>query len=465
MDLPTVVLVVLDTARFDRVGCYGYARPTTPTLDSLAREGLRVETMVSNAPWTLPSHGSLFTGLYPTQHGSQWRTGPKLRPSVEVTMAEWLRGLGYETWCVTNNGMISARTGLSRGFDRYVFRLDLERGFPRIARRVEKVLLGGDSGGRIVNRWMRRELPRARRPLFLFVNYLECHWSYAPPPRFAKRVGGPTYGWIDGLRYRAGVASHAGAWEAVGRAEARDLEVLSTYYDGELANADHHLEELLAILSATGHVRGDGRAIVIVTSDHGEHLGEHGLADHHASLDELMCRVPFVAWGPGVVRPGVRTSLAEFVDVLPALARLLGSEPPAAYLEGRRTDLFGTGVDGHAFAFAEWRSWSDGERARLARRNPSYRGFEALARDLLSVRDARFKLVRGSDGRSELFDLEADPAESRDVSSEHPEVVRALGEQIEGRTAEWAAWEGERAEMSPKELREIERRLSDLGYI
>src|SRR5437870_2760726 len=146
-DLPTIVLVVFDTARWDRVGCYGYERPTTPTLDSLARDGLRVKTMVSNAPWTLPAHASLFTGLYPSQHGSQWRTGPKLRPSVKVTMAEWLGSLGYETWCVTNNGMISGRTGLARGFDRYLFRLDLERGWRRRARRAEKVLRGGDSGG------------------------------------------------------------------------------------------------------------------------------------------------------------------------------------------------------------------------------------------------------------------------------------------------------------------------------
>src|SRR5262245_44494541 len=97
MDLPDIVLVVLDTARADRFGAYGYSRPTTPTVDALARQGLLVEPMLANGPWTLPSHGSLFTGLYPTQHGCQWRSGKRLRDSVTTSMAEWLQSLGYLT--------------------------------------------------------------------------------------------------------------------------------------------------------------------------------------------------------------------------------------------------------------------------------------------------------------------------------------------------------------------------------
>jgi len=458
-DLPNILLVVFDTARFDRIGCYGYSKPTSPTLDSLANAGLRVETMVSNAPWTLPAHASLFTGLYPSQHGSQWRTGPKLRPSVNVTMAEWLRSLGYETWCVTNNGLISERTGLARGFDHYVFRLDLEQGWQRRARRLQKVLRGGDSGGRIVNRWIRERMPARRSPRFLFVNYVECHWSYAPPPRLVQRVGGPEYGLIEAMKYRANVAGRMGPWEAIARADDRDRDVLSTYYDGEVANVDEHLAELLDV----ARVRDDGTWLVIVTSDHGEHLGEDGLADHHASLDELMCRVPFIAWGPGIVETGVRESLAEFVDVLPSLAHLLDRDSPAEYLSNRRTDLFRSGVNGHEFAFAEWRAWSEKERTRLARRNPSYRRFDELANDLASVRDQRFKLIRSGDGRERLFDLEKD--ESNDVGAAEPERARALAAQLDARVAEWASWDAAPTEVSEEERREIEQRLSDLGYI
>jgi arylsulfatase A-like enzyme len=381
-------------------------------------------------------------------------------------MAQWLAGLGYDTWCVTNNGMIGERTTLSRGFGTYAFRLDLERGRTRRLRRARKVAFGGDSGGRVVNRWMRERLPKARRPLFLFVNYMECHWSYAPPPAYVRKVGGPRHRFPNGMRYRAEMAARVGPWEAVARASERDLEVLSTYYDGELAHADHHLEELLDALGRTGHLRDDGRGLLLLASDHGEHLGEHGLADHHASLDELMTTVPFVSWGPGIVPSGdVRTSLAEFVDVLPSIAALLGVDPPAEYLDHRRTDLFGAGRDGHAYAFTEWRAWTDHERERLAARNPAYGGFDALARDLVAVRDTRMKLVRGSDGTAELYDLLEDPAEEQNVAATQPEDAARLGAQLDARLAEWAGWEGETATVTAAERKEIERRLEDLGYI
>jgi arylsulfatase A-like enzyme len=163
----------------------------------------------------------------------------------------------------------------------------------------------------------------------------------------------------------------------------------------------------------------------------------------------------------------VREPLAEFVDVLPSVARLLDREPPADYLEKRRTDLFTDGgTDGHAYAFAEWRAWSDGERARLARRNPSYRRFDALARDLVSARDRRFKLVRSSDGREELFDLDADPGEGTDVGASQPGPLSTLRGQLDARGVEWAAWEsGPSAEITSEERAEIESRLEDLGYI
>ncbi|MFL5798071.1 MAG: sulfatase [Actinomycetota bacterium] len=472
-DLPTIVLVVFDTARWDRFGCYGYERPTTPTVDSLAAQGLRAETMIANGPWTLPAHGSMFTGLYPSQHGSQWQTGPRLRDSAKVTLAEWLRALGYDTWCVTNNGLISERTGLARGFDHYAFRLDVERGWRRAARRIPKALFGGDSGGRVVNRWMRKRLPEAGRPLFLFVNYLECHWAYAPPRRMARSMRGPRYGPLRGLRYRTRMAARVGPWEAVARAEDEDLDVYSTYYDGELANADRHLDQLLDMLRSTGHVADDGRALVIVTSDHGEHLGEHrgetrrhGLADHHASLDDHLIRVPFVAWGPGMVPQGVRGGMYELVDVMPSIASFLGRQLPADYLEGRRTDLLSPAREGFGeeYAFAEWRAWTERERSRLERRNPSF-DFGGLGRDLVAVRDRRFKLVRDAGGGEALYDTAHDPGEQTDLAGSRVETVKRLREQLDRAVDSWSEWDRPAEPTTPEERAEIEQRLSELGYI
>jgi arylsulfatase A-like enzyme len=465
-ELPNIVLLILDTARRDRFGCYGYPRATTPTVDGLAREGMQVRSMFANAPWTPPSHASLFTSLYPSQHECQWGKPIKLQSDVGVTMAEWLKGLGYDTVCVSSNGLISEKTGLSRGFDRYAFRLDLEQGWRRYARRARRGLLGGDAGGGIMNQYIKQTLPQVKRPMFLFVNYLECHWAYAPRPSMVRRVGGPRFRWPKGLHYRLRIADRKGPWDAVGTADAERLRIYSTLYDGELASADTHVSRLLDSLERSGHLSGN--TIVLIASDHGEHLGERGLADHHAALDDILVNVPFVAWGPGIVDRGTKEGMWELVDVFPSLARLLDKPLPASYMEGRRASLFeGAGPDPNdsGYAFAEWRSWNPNELDRMSKRNPSY-NFQPLARDLVCVRDERYKLLRGSDGTEFLYDCVEDPAELTDIAAAEPAVADRLSRRLDEAVASWAPMGSvDQAEFTESERLEIEQRLEALGYI
>jgi arylsulfatase A-like enzyme len=465
-DLPDIVLVVFDTARRDRFGCYGHAGPTTPTTDSLAASGTLAETMIANGPWTLPSHASLFTGLYPSQHGAQWQTGRQLNDRVQVTLAELLREAGYETVCATNNALISPGTGLARGFDRHVHRGDLERRWRQKARQLRKVVMGGDSGGEVINGWIREQVRTvADKPLFLFVNYLECHWPYAPPRRLHREVGGPRFGPAADLRFRMTLAKRVGPWDAVGGADEDTLEVYSALYDAEHRNVDGHLAVLMDILESAHRLR-TGESVVLVTSDHGEHIGEHGLADHQASLDDHLVRVPFVAWGPGVVPTTRRTGTYEFVDVLPSLARLLGLELPVEDLADRRIDLFTPNgpPPGDDLAFAEWKSWGPEDLARVSARHPSY-DFSHLVRDLVCVRSDRFKLVRAGDGHETLFDLANDPGEDRDASAVHPDVAATLRGALDRELESWGSLGAEPPELSGEHVEEIERHLADLGYL
>jgi arylsulfatase A-like enzyme len=464
-ELPNIIVVVLDTARWDRFGCYGSGRGITPTVDSLGREGRVVETMITNGPWTLPSHGSLFTGLYPSQHGSQWQTGPRLSDGVEVTMAEWLKLLGYRTVCATANNLISPDTGLSRGFDHHVSKKALRAGRRWGARRAKNVVLGGDFGGRMLNRWLRQRLPQVGGPLFLFVNYLECHWPYVAPRRFERPRAGPRFGPVEAMRFRAGLGRRTGPWEAIARADQRTREVYSTLYDAELANADAHVAELLDVLDKTGYL-SEGETVVIVTSDHGEHIGEHGLADHQASVDDHLVKVPFVSWGPGRIQAERRSGVYEFVDVFPSVCHLLQREAPTQYLEGRRTDLFSepAGAEADGLAFGEWRAWSEEDMVRLARKNPSY-DFSSLRRDLTFVRDSRFKLVRAGDGAQVLYDIANDSAEEIDVSNANSDVVRQLGAELDRALDSWRSWGTEPQALTDEEEKEIEDHLSALGYI
>jgi arylsulfatase A-like enzyme len=464
-ELPNIVLIVLDTARWDRFGCYGSGRGVTPQVDSLGREGRVVETMITNGPWTLPAHGSLFTGLYPSQHGSQWQTGPRLSSGVDMTLAEWLKRIGYRTVCATANNLVSSDTGLSRGFDHYVSKKALRHGRRWAARRAKNVVLGGDFGGRMLNKWLRQRLPSIGGPLFLFVNYLECHWPYVAPRRFERPLAGPRFGPVEAMRFRAGPGRRAGPWEAIAKADQRTLEVYSTMYDAELASADAHVAGLLDVLEETGFLE-EGESVVMVTSDHGEHIGEHGLADHQASVDDHLVRVPFVSWGPGRIPTDRRSGLYELVDVFPSVCHLLQREPPARYLEERRTDLFSepAGAEADGLAFGEWRAWAEEDVTRLARKNPSF-DFSSLKRDLTFVRDSRFKLVRAGDGTEVLYDIVDDPEEETDASNSNADVLRRLGVELDRAIDSWRSWGTERQALSDQEEKEIEDHLSALGYI
>jgi arylsulfatase A-like enzyme len=374
-----------------------------------------------------------------------------------------LKENGYRTVCATANPLISFETGLARGFDEYVTRRALgSRG--RKLRRAKYLLLGGDTGGGMLNGWLREHVPGGPEPLFLFVNYQECHWPYAPRRRFQRRVQGPRFGFLEGLRYRMGTVRRAGPWETIATADTRTLEILSTLYDAELANVDRHVADLLELLHERRRLK-DRESVLIITSDHGEHIGEHGLAEHQASVDDHLVRVPFVVWGPGRIPAGSRVGMYEFVDVFPSLCQMLGQQVPSTYLEGRRADLLArdSALDADGVAFGEWRSWGDEKLAMLSSKNPSY-DLSSLQRDLIFARDRRFKLVRAG-SQEAMYDLESDPAEETDVAPSHPEIARRLRDQLDRAIATWRPWEDEDAALTQREAEEIEEHLSALGYI
>jgi arylsulfatase A-like enzyme len=290
---------------------------------------------------------------------------------------------------------------------------------------------------------------------------VDPHGPYDPPP--------PYDAWFRRLNGGSPVTPQFAvdpAWNARPTVEGR-----RALYDGEIAYNDLHIREFVDHLRATGLLASTALFFI---ADHGEHLGEHGLADHQASLDDHLVRVPFVAWGAGIVPGGRRAPTHEFVDVLPSVARMLGREPPVEPLAERRASLLvdaarsanGASANGaERLAFAEWRAWSDEDLARVSRRNPRY-DFTGLARDLVSVRSDRFKLVRTGDGRETLFDLSADPSEERDASAEHPADAARLRAALDGAVASWrspdASGDGE---LSAVDADEIERHLAELGYI
>ena len=301
---PNVVLVTLDTTRADRLAVYGYERQTSPNLDALAAESVVYEFAYSTSSWTLPAHASLFTGKYPRSHGATHDPeGPLLlsdaiaAPSEirartiapsETTLASLLRGAGYATGGVVAGPWMLRTFGLAAGFDHWD-----DDGI---------VGAGGRRAGEVTDRalaWL-EETPD---PFFLFLNYFDPHAPYAPPAPWASSYLPP------GVQPNPRSASQAG-----------DL------YDAEILYMDHHFGRLLRALRASG---SHDRTLIVVTSDHGELLGERGQWGHERFLWEPLVRVPLMVRHPGARGAGTRErEPVSIVDLFPLILSAAGLEPP-----------------------------------------------------------------------------------------------------------------------------------------
>ncbi|HSU82109.1 MAG TPA: sulfatase-like hydrolase/transferase [Thermoanaerobaculia bacterium] len=283
---PSLVLVTLDTVRADHLGCYGDRDAVTPSLDRLAKEGLRFANVSSAVPLTLPSHTSLLTGLLPPHHGLRNNGAGALRPGT-ATLATLLAGAGYRTGAFIGAFVLDHRFGLKTGFE--VYDDEIERD-PKAG----NVLEAERPGREVVDRalaWLEKD---DGRPFFLWVHLYDAHAPYTPPPAWAARHPGRPY-------------------------------------DGEISEVDEQVGRILEALRRRGL---DGKTAVAVVADHGEGLGEHGELTHGLLLYEPTLHVPLLLRAPWAVKPRVVETPVSLVDLAPTLAGLLGRPFPGP-LDGR----------------------------------------------------------------------------------------------------------------------------------
>jgi len=295
---PSVLLFVMDTTRADAVSSYGHVAGTTPVLDDLARDGVRYARAYSGAPWTLPSHASLFTGLRPSEHGVSWRN---TAASEELVMlAERMRDAGYVTLGLSENAWVSRTFGIPQGFDRFR-------------------LVGPKGGGllRVLDTWL-TELP-VNRSFFLFVNVVDAHAPYLVRDENPYLPGGVTPGEASAISQdRADYLCRADRFP-------REMSILRGLYLGGVRAADTKLGRVLTRLERVGR-RGD--LLVVVTSDHGESFGEQRLFDHVAGLDESQLHVPLVVHGLKGRPPAVIHETVSLLAVMPSILSWVGLPVP-----------------------------------------------------------------------------------------------------------------------------------------
>jgi arylsulfatase A-like enzyme len=410
----TVVLVSIDTLRRDHVGAYGYAKPTTPRLDALAREGLVLEDAVSVSSWTLPSHLTMLTGVDPARHGG---THMKRGFNRQVpTVPALLRGTGFATRAVTSHLYVSPVYGVDEGFDRLDFHQD-RRATDVANRAIDLIDRFGD------------------RPLFLFLHLYDPHWHYDPPEEFRNLFAGAYAGTITGLWKDFSTRTRATVSDA-------DLAHILALYDGEIRYADTEVGRVLDHLAAR---RMADNTLVVVTSDHGEEFLEHGSWEHQKTLYEEVVRIPLIVRGPGAAARRERTP-ASLLDVAPTILEWAGVAIPPS-VQGRSLLRGAAGAE----AYGETEHTTDGTHKVFLRAGAD------RWKAILSL-DPSAGTVR----REEWYDLASDPGERRSAPP-----AAAAADPIRARAvARWRVGRGagapERAVCLTPEQAE---RLKALGYV
>jgi arylsulfatase A-like enzyme len=413
-----VLLVSIDTLRPDHLGTYGYARPTSPHLDAFAGQGVVFEDVTSAAPWTLPSHASLFTGMYPSHHGLA-SSEAKLSGSI-ATLATELAANGFATAAVVNSNYLSPTFGLERGFQRYRYVAEqVSQREPSRAVTEQALAWAKELAGQ---RW------------FLFVHYYDVHSDYASLPEYEAQFVRPYAGQADGttaqlLAYRQGKV----------RLDAADVSHLIDLYDAGVRQMDDELARLL------GGLGDDPGLMVVLVSDHGDEFLEHGGVLHGRTQYQELVRVPMLVRGPGVPSGRRVKTTVSLIDVMPTILTAVGVRVPS-------------NVDGSDLA-PTWRGGGAELGARYLSSEAAHNNPEPDTARAVRHREHTLHFDRPS-GTFTLYDLTADPHEQTDIAGAHPDVVADLRGWLERLRGAGTA-SGDAVTLTPEQR----ERLRSLGYI
>jgi choline-sulfatase len=394
-DVPLVILISIDTCRADHLSCYGYEQPTTPNIDALAAESVLFENVISPMPQTLPAHASMLTGTIPPTHGVHFNKGYRFG-EVNVALPEILKDAGYTTDAIVSAFVLDSHFGMAQGFDTYLDRFASPLDGETVLQRQ------GEETTDLALKWLDR---RSAGKSFLFLHYYDPHMLYRAPEPFATCF-----------------AEHP--------------------YAGEIAYVDYCIGQLLDRLKAKGLYDS---SLIIVTSDHGEMLGEHGEDGHGYFIYQPAIRVPLIVKLPGRTEARRISELVGIIDIVPTVCGLLDIPAPvqvqgidlAAAFDGRDIP-----ADRSMFCESLWPT--------------QYR-----ANSLLGLVDAQFKYIQTT--RPELYDLVADPGETDDLSTQQPDRARQMQETLAGILRQSVNNKlSDGAAMMDAESR---RRLESLGYV
>jgi len=414
---PSVILITVDTLRADHVGCYGAQTVKTPTLDALARDGVVFERAISQVPLTWPSHAVILTGTFPFQNGVQDFTGQPLALQF-LTVSQAFQQAGYATGAVVSAFVLDRSWGLARGFDFYDDAFSAETFEKKDAGLVDR--RAGESVAHAIA-WLKKT---PRRPFFLWLHLYDPHSPYDPPEP-----------------YRTEYRSHL--------------------YDGEIAYADHELGNLMSWLKQN---RLYDSSLIVALSDHGESLGEHGEDEHGFFVYNATVHVPLIVKPPAGsgITAGRYREPVETTAVAPTLLQLAGVKDSVdkIYAQFQAHALLGT-----MLAAKSGTNQARSQAANQTPKDPAYSEtfypFSSFGwSPLHALESERFHFIEAP--KPELYDLESDPGETRNIAAEQPATIAVLREKMQTLLAHnpFTRQDAGVANLSP----DAQEKLRALGY-
>ncbi|MFC2165494.1 sulfatase [Acidobacteriota bacterium] len=406
---PNIFLLVMDTARYDRLSCYGYHEQTTPNIDAFSEVSVVFENAISASPWTLPSHASMFTGLPAYIHNAVYSSSDEFKSANILsneftTLAEILRQSGYATGAsISNFGYVGRWTGLSQGFDYYwcaaergastlVNILAMKLNIKNHKRFLWQTGINPINDAKRINtmalKWAKKQQKKNKR-FFLFLNYMETHgFHYLPQPYSHKYVSPPKNIVFTEKRKPCGIIN-----------DTKTSGIFCKWYDNEIASLDH---EIGRFLNSLGHNNMFDDSLIIVTSDHGELLGEHKYHGHQYFLYEELLKIPLIVKYPHSSQPEVDAEKRiQNIDIFAEILNAAKIPIPEA--------VVGTpfGRDSSRTIFSEVRS------SPRARNCP-----DRFGKDLVCIYTSEapgYKMILNPHEPVELYDLESDPREQTNL--------------------------------------------------
>jgi len=439
----------MDTVRKDHLSCYGYKKETTPNLNELIEDSRIYYNAYSTSCWTSPAHASLFTGLHTAAHKTSqeyWVMNDQL-----TTLAEVLSSDGYETIGIVENPMLGKPYNFNQGFATY---------YETWNKDLKTLLFSMISEENIAFSFLKRSLRKRDpdKPFFIFINFIEAHAPYDSSQQFYNQF----------LSDNTSFTCNSNRWKDyfLGRIQFSKAELnhLEELYDAEIRYVDYYIGKIIAELKKKNLWEN---TLFIVTSDHGENIGDHNLVDHVFCLYESAINIPLIIHYPQIIKGHLKDyTPVKLTDLFPTLLNRANISAKNYYFQGR--DLFADNAGRDEVIFCEY-YYPEQTLQCFKEEDRKNKNIQKFKRQMKTIIYDNKKLIWGSDGAHELYDLAQDPHEKNNLYSQidYYEMGQNMIKRLESTVHKYSGHLNLSSSPSSNTIidKKTQERLKSLGYV